>query len=310
MKWNKKGLICSHETLDLDWYTKNTMLPVPYLINDDILRIFITMCDDNNTGRIGYIDVNPNNPSETLGYSKEPVLDIGEIGTFDDSGVVVSCFIEYQNKLLMYYSGYQLCVKTPYFIFGNIAVANNANEKFVRIQRTPILDRTEAEMSVRSAPFVIKDEKEYKMWYNADCDSVWKKNEAGKLLPVYITKCINSDNPYVWDQKEGIKCFDFCDKNEYALSTPTLWYENGIYNMIYSIRTFDKGYRLGYAKSNDGFHFTRADEEMDIDVSESGWDSEMMCFGTRYKFRDKTYLFYCGNHYGIGGMGYAKWEDK
>lgn len=308
MKWIKKGMICNHKTFNLDWYKTNIMVPVPYLINDDVLRIFTTLCDENHVGRIGYIDVNPNNPSEILGYSKQPVLDIGDIGTFDDNGVVVSCIIEHQNKLLMYYSGYQLCKKTPYFIFASIATADDVNEKFIRLQRTPILDRTESEMSVRSAPYVIKNENEYKMWYNADCDNVWTTNDAGKILPVYITKCMTSSDPYVWKQNEGTQCFNFKEEKEYALSTPTLWYEDGLYNMIYSVRTFDKGYRLGYAKSKDGMTFIRADEEMDIDVSASGWDSEMICFGYRYKYKNKTYLFYSGNNYGVGGMGYAELE--
>ena len=71
MKWVKKGFICSHETFDLDWYKKNTMVPLPYLLNETTIRIFITMCDEKNIGRIGYVDVDADNPSHIKGYSKK-----------------------------------------------------------------------------------------------------------------------------------------------------------------------------------------------------------------------------------------------
>ena len=79
--------------------------------------------------------------------------------------------------------------------------------------------------------------------------------------------------------------------------------------MMYSIRKLSNGYRLGYAESDDGIKFTRMDDKVGIDVSETGWDSEMICFGSRLQYKDKTYLFYCGNKYGLDGFGYAEQES-
>ena len=36
-----------------------------------------------------------------------------------------------------------------------------------------------------------------------------------------------------------------------------------------------RGYRIGYAYSNDLYHWTRDDEKAGIGVSETGWDSEI-----------------------------------
>ena len=63
MKWIKKGFLCDHNTFNLDWYKKNTMTPLPYL-KDGVLRIYLTMCDSENQGRVGYVELNPENPSE------------------------------------------------------------------------------------------------------------------------------------------------------------------------------------------------------------------------------------------------------
>jgi hypothetical protein len=306
MKWNKKGLICSCETLDLDWYKKNSMVPLPYLLNDQLLRIFITMCDKDNVGRIGYVDVNPDNPSEIIDYSKEPVLDIGEDGYFDDNGVVTASLVEDTDGLRLYYSGYQVSKKIPYFMFSGLAVSNNG-ENFQRYKKTGILDRTEQEHTSRCSPCVIKEDNCYKLWYLADFEKGWLSRNGIKK-PLYLTKYISSPDGVNWPTEEGVHCVDFKNEDEHGISKPSVWKEDGIYKMIYSIRYFSKGYRMGYAESSDGIKFTRKDEEIGLDVSASGWDSEMVCFGIPFKYKEKTYLFYCGNHYGIGGFGYAELE--
>jgi hypothetical protein len=78
--------------------------------------------------------------------------------------------------------------------------------------------------------------------------------------------------------------------------------------MFYSIRTRSKGYRIGYAESADGLKWERKDREVGIDVSESGWDSEMIAYSSVQKYKDKVYMFYNGNNLGETGFGYAELE--
>ena len=306
MKWDKKGLICSHQTLDLDWYQKNTMVPVPYLIDGMTLRIFVTMCDSDNVGRIGYIDVNPDKPSEIIDYSKEPVLDIGEDGAFDDNGVVTASVYEEGDLLYMYYSGYQLGVKVPYYIFAGLAVSQDKGKSFDRFSRVPVLDRTSTEIMTRCVPDVIKENGRYRMFYVGDHKTGWVE-KLGQKKPLYYLKCLYSDDFRKWESKEGERCiFLKEDGDEHGIAKCTIWEEDNKYKMIYSIRSLSKGYRLGYAESSDKVGFVRMDDKVGIDVSSSGFDSEMICFASRFKRREKVYLFYCGNHYGMAGFGYAE----
>ena len=310
MKWAKKGLICSHETLDLPWYKKNTMVPVPYLVDDRTLRIFTTMCDEKNIGRIGYVDVNPNNPSEVIGHSKSPVLDIGEDGCFDDNGVVTASVLTVGDKLYLYYSGYQSAVKVPYMIFTGVAVSTDRGKSFTKLsKRVPMLDRIEGECGTRCVPFVIRDGNEFKMWYTADSGNGWvTKNQ--KKMPLYDLKYATSSSPTEWPRTQGRVAVPLNGEDEHGIAKCTLWREDGFYKIIYSIRSLSQGYRLGYAESKDGVRFTRMDDRVGIDVSASGWDSEMVAFAERLSYKDKTYLFYCGNHYGMAGMGYAELAEK
>ena len=102
----------------------------------------------------------------------------------------------------------------------------------------------------------------------------------------------------------------FNNSDEHGIAKCTLWKEDGLYKIIYSIRSLSKGYMIGYGESLNGINFTRKDEEVGVDVSEFGWDSEMIAFAERFEFKNRVYLFYCGNHYGLDGMGYAELEKK
>lgn len=309
MKWQKKGFICSSETLDLPWYKKNTMVPLPYLISEERLRIFITMCDAQNVGRIGYIDVDPQEPSTIIGYSNEPVLDIGEPGTFSDSGVLTSSLLQFDDKLFLYYSAYQACAKVPYLIFSGVAVSKDGGNSFTNLSHAPILDRVNDEIYVRSSPVVLKEQNGFRVWYSSDSGSGWI-NAGDKTRPCYDMKQITTTSPIDWPRSPGSTCIPLQNKDEHGITKATIWKEDGFYKAIYAVRSLSKGYRLGYAESSDGISFERKDDLVGIDVSETGWDSEMITFPERFLYKDRTYLFYCGNHYGMAGMGYAELTNK
>ncbi|SDW04998.1 hypothetical protein SAMN05421783_101221 [Thiocapsa roseopersicina] len=67
-------------------------------------------------------------------------------------------------------------------------------------------------------------------------------------------------------------------------------------------------YRMGYAESDDGLMWKRLDSEVGIDVSDTGWDSEMICYPRVFRHRDSLYMLYNGNGYGKTGFGLAVME--
>lgn len=312
MKWIKKGFICSHETFDLDWFKKNTMVPLPYLIDDKTIRIYITMCDEKNIGRIGFVDVEADNPSKIVGYSKKPVIDIGIDGTFDDNGVVTASLLKDDDKLYMFYSGYQLCTKVPYLIFTGLAVSHDNGYTFEKLTtEIPLLDRIKGEVANRCVPFVIKEGDTYKMWYTASVGDGWCKAPNGKLEPLYNLKYMESKDLLNWQNIKSQTVIDFKNEDEHGICKSVLWKEDGLYKIIYSLRHLSKGYRLGYGESKDGINWTRMDDKVGITISDKpAWDDDMVCFAERLEYKDKVYLFYSGNHYGMQGIGYAELEEE
>ena len=108
-----------------------------------------------------------------------------------------------------------------------------------------------------------------------------------------------------WHNK-SIQCMEFKNEDEHGFGRPYVWKEVDKYKMLYSIRTYSRGYYIGYAESEDGVHWERKDDEAGIELSKSGWDSVNLSYPYLYKYRDKVYMFYNGNGCGKSGFGYAQ----
>ena len=123
----------------------------------------------------------------------------------------------------------------------------------------------------------------------------------------YHIKYAESGDGIHWMRK-GIVCIDFKYRGETRIGRPCVIREDEIYKMWYccAIDT----YRIGYAESGDGIHWVRKDEEVGIDVSESGWDSEMICYPFVFEHKGQKYLLYNGDGYGKTGLGYAILEEE
>jgi hypothetical protein len=67
----------------------------------------------------------------------------------------------------------------------------------------------------------------------------------------------------------------------------------------------ERGYRIGYASSDDLVSWRRNDEQAGIDVSLNGWDSEMLCYPHVFHCDGKVYMLYNGNEFGRFGFGLA-----
>lgn len=303
MRWEKKGLIycpCGES----EWKVKSAMLPTPLLIGDR-LRIFLGFCDKENVGRIGYVDVNPNNPSEIIEISKTPVLDIGRKGCFDDNGVVPISILQKGSDVYLYYIGFQLGVQIPYYMFAGLAISKDAGITFSRYSESPILDRTGSEVYARCGVNVLFDDGKYKMWYVGSNQEGWTLS-GGKLRPLYILKYTESYDGINWNQPSVI-CMNYKNEDEHGFGRPYVWKQGACnYKMLYSIRTYSRGYYIGYAESVDGIKWIRKDELAGIEPGENSWDDTNLSYPYLFSNQENIYMFYNGNGCGQSGFGYAK----
>ncbi len=307
MKWQKKGLIfCPDGTTK--WQHQLAMLPTPLLVNEVTLRIFLGFCDPDMRGRIGYVDVHPDNPSEILSISSQPVLDIGKSGCFDDNGVVPVSILHTEGKIYLYYIGFQLGVQVPYYMFCGLAISNDNGNSFKRFTDVPILDRCNNDLYARCGCHVMfdPDEQTYKIWYIGSKGNGWTKNSEGKKLPLYMMKYLTSKNGIEWDTTPPVDCLKYATSDEHGFGRPYVLKKNKRYKMFYSIRTYSRGYYIGYAESYDGIIWNRMDANAGITLSKSGWDSQNISYPTLFAHNDRVYMFYNGNDCGKTGFGYAE----
>jgi hypothetical protein len=301
LKWIKQGRIYAPDGR-LPWAQKYAFPPTPHFLNDDVLRMYVAFCDERTVGRIGYVDLRADNPAEIVGVSERPVLDIGTPGAFDENGILPTSVVAVDDKLYMYYVGYQLGQQVRYYQFEGLAISTDGGASFARARRVPVTDRSDAELLNRTSAFVRRRaDGSFEMWYVGG--SEWTVVN-GKPLPVYNIKHMVSADGIEWPA-EGRVCVDYADEDEHAFGKPFVFEHGGLQRMLYSVRTRSKGYRLGYAESADGQTWTRKDDEVGIDVSESGWDSEMIAYACVVRHKDQVYLFYNGNNCGATGFGYA-----
>lgn len=305
MRWQKRGHIYAPPG-DVEWAQQYAFPPTPYRRDDEVLRLYVAFCDADTVGRVGYVDVNADAPERILGVSPRPVLDIGAPGMFDEYGVVPTCVVPVEDRLFMYYVGYQRGSKVRYFQFQGLAASSDEGETFERVQRVPVLERSNTEPLNRTSAFVRRSGDGFQMWYVGGGE--WT-TVGDKPLPVYNLRYIESPDGISWPG-EGRVCLDFADDDEHAFGRPWVWNEGDGLVMLYSVRTRSKDYRLGLARSGDGVTWERHDEEVGIDVSPSGWDSEIVAYGSVVRNGDRTYLFYNGNGRGRNGFGYAELEQS
>jgi hypothetical protein len=283
--------------------TTRVMAPTPWRKNSGTIRLFCGFCDDQGVSRPGYVDVSADNPAKILAVSDAPLMALGQDGDFDDNGLCPTSIVTLPDgSLRMYYFGFQRLHKIPYTMFCGAAASHDGGESFTRIQRTPVLDRTAAEPVMRSGPFVLHEGGKYKIWY--PCGLRWIQVN-GKNVHEYNLHYAESDDGIVWPAS-GRVAVDIAPADEFGLGRPYILRHPRGYLLLYSVRTRSLGYRLGCAVSSDGLLWRRCDGAMGMDVSASGWDSQMQCYSSILEVDGRTYLFYNGNDLGGSGFGYAE----
>ena len=302
MKWQKLGKIFEPDG-DSPWWKTHCMAPTATLLNSGTIRVFVGGWDENGISRIGYVDLSAQDPTEVQGFSQDPVVDLGEAGTFDDNGVFPGHVSRFGDRFYLYYTGFQLQTKIPFTNFGGLSISReNDPDAFDKVSKTPVLDRSDEGVCVRSGQSVMFENGVYKTWYSAGRD--WE-HVGGKERQSYDVYYTESDDPAEFPRK-GTLCVERDTAVEHGLGRPQVIKVEDEYKLFYTRRMLNMKYWMGYSVSQDGIHWTRKDGEIGIEHSADGWDAEMVYFPSVLQVEDEFYLFYNGNGFGRTGFGAAK----
>jgi len=141
------------------------------------------------------------------------------------------------------------------------------------------------------------------MWYISGTEWVPAAKEDEAPTHYYSIKHATSEDGIDWQVNDRL-CLPYLE-NEHAIARPVVIPVDGGYRMIYSARRLGETYRIYSANSVDGLSWQRDPRPM-IDVAPSGWDSDMVCYGSLLECAAGNFLLYNGNAYGKDGFGAAR----
>lgn len=299
MKWEKKGLVYAPDG-SLTWALHSALTPTPLLISDDVLRVYAGFRDNEGVSRIGYVDLDPEQPQRVLRTTEKPVLDTGARGAFDEHGVILGDVIRLDDVVRMYYVGFKRPAHAKFLAYTGVAESRDGGESFERVSETPALGWAEEGKTIRALHTIRYEAGIWKAWYAIGSD--WEQID-GIPYPRYTVAYTESPDGLTFPS-EGHQCFTWSG-DEYRIGRPRVIWHAGSYHMLYTVGTRRKTYLPGYATSEDGVNWERRDDEVGIGLSESGWDSEHLSYLAPLVVGDRVIAFHNGNDMGRGGFGYA-----
>lgn len=301
--WRKQGLLFgpgndgySHASHPCAVHIENDRYVIAFTRRDERQRSHIFL--SNATVREGRVEISDN---------RKLALRPGDAGYFDCDGVISSCFVKHRGEIFLYYVGWQNLPEGLWICDTGRTKLDARELTLTREFQGPVLgrDKNNPLFAAGTAFHVSGDV--WQTWYNSGLS--WQKTKEG-WRHRYGLHYAHSKDGIDWTCEPGMS-LPFADEYEYAFGRPSVIYRDETYFMWYAhraTRTTDT-YRIGFAWSRDGRQWTRNDPLSGIDVSPTGWDSEMICYPCVFEHGGGMYMLYNGNSYGKSGFGLAVMEE-
>jgi hypothetical protein len=314
-KWNKLGKVFDPSQIATpEWMNEFAQAPSVVLFESFVRVYFSCRPKPDQNGQYvsysAYVDLNRNNLFEIIDISKEPILKLGKLGTFDEFGTYPASVIEDDGIYKVYYGGWTRCESVPFNVAIGLGISDDNGKTFKKLGDGPILSYSPNEPFILSGPKIRKFNNIWYLFYIAGRKWIL---DNGKPEPVYKIRMATSVDGINWDKLNKDLIPDTIEEDE-AQASPDVIFLNDKYHMFFcyrystNYRGKENGYRIGYAFSDDLVNWKRDDSKVGIDVSKEGWDSEMISYPHVFELDGEIYMLYLGNGVGKYGFGVAKLE--
>lgn len=307
MSWADLGLIFPVRELS-DWAVSHAYVPTPLLM-DDRIRVYVAFLDANKVGRLGFIDIDLDDPERVLGYSKTPALvDSGE-NAFDRDGVTPLSVVTHAGEIRLYYAGWRLLSggAARYRLLTGLATSR-MGERFERHRDTPLLASSSPDTLVKTAGVVALDGNVWRCWY---ADDVGLINLNGKSVPTYQLRTMASSDGLNWPS-DGRVVFDTTESDIIGYGRSAIWREGDLLHGLFSVRRRDGGYRaIEHATSRDGYTWTQLGlGGLTFPASKTRDGQKEACFPGIVQLNGRLLMFYNGDGFGRDGLRAAVWSGS
>jgi hypothetical protein len=313
MKWVKIGKIFDPREHKLPNNCIEFAQSPQALVFENFVRIYFSTRQRDKHGKflshIAFVDFDKT-IQNIINISSETVIKLGKLGCYDEHGIFPFNVLQDEDKIYGYIGGWTRRVAVSVETSIGLAYSHDHGLTFHRVGDGPVLTSSLYEPLLVGDPFVAKFDNLFHMWYIYG--TKWVREKAsGTPERVYKIGYAISDDGIIWNKKNKQIITDALNPEE-CQALPSVIKYAGTYHMVFCFREAtdfrrnkNRGYRLGYAFSEDLGSWIRDDSQVGIDFSEDGWDSEMLCYPHIFHCDDKVYLLYNGNEFGRYGFGLA-----
>lgn len=315
--WKKLGKAFNPQEVEgRPWLKEFAQAPAS-LILDDLVRVYFSCrppMDANGqyVSYSAYVDLDRADLFKVRHVAEQPILGLGGLGEFDEFGTYPVSVIRDGENVRAYYAGWTRCESVPFNVAIGCAVSHDDGKTFKKLGTGPVLSYTPDEPFILSGPKVRRYNGLWHLFYIAG--RKWKMVD-GRAEPVYKIRMATSQDGIHWNRFNRDLIESRIEEDE-AQASPDVFYANGKYHMFFSYRhsshyrNKQNGYRIGYAYSTDLVTWLRDDSKAGIDVSEEGWDAEMISYPHVFELDGKVHMAYLGNQVGRYGFGLAVLDGK
>lgn len=274
--------------------------PLPVHIHGDVYRIFYSGRDELNRSSVGAVDVDIVQQKVVTDHYA-PFFEHGTNGSFYSDGVSIGNCYEVNGVRYMLFMGWQ-CPAGEHWRgdIGRLIVSSDLSLSLE--SNDPFISRDYIDPISLSYPWVEPNpDSGFEMWYGSTL--TWDAGNGEMLHPIRHAK---SNDGNLWNRTSKLS-LPYQLGVAQAFSRPTVIRNtDGSLEMWFSFRSGSgETYRIGYAKSENGINWTLDLNSSGIQVSNSGWDSEMIEYPFVFDHLGLRYMLYNGNSYGKSGFGLA-----
>lgn len=276
--------------------------PVPVHLGGDVFRVFYSGRDGQKRSSVGAVDIDILRARIVQDHHAVQFAHGGKDTCYPD-GVSIGCHYRTAGHHWMLFMGWQTPPGEQWR--GDIGRMEIGRDLcLVPAEKGPFLgmDAQWDPLSL-SYPWVLNRGGLWHMWYGSTVS--W---DAGNGEMVHVINHATSSDGETW-LRHG-QAVPHVIGVAQAFSRPTVVEDGSGLAMWFSYRSgTGQRYRIGHARSADGLEWTLALGQSGIDVSDQGWDSEMICYPCVFDHAGRRWMLYNGNGYGATGFGLAVLED-
>lgn len=309
-KWNKIGHIFQPNVGEFEWMNSHATVPTPLHLRDNIFRIYFSTRNKLNHNQVGFIEIDILRPTKILAISNEPVITTGSLGYFDCDGVYATSLVSHNSELWFYYAGWNAGMRGLFYSSIGFAASKDGGLSFNKYEEgIPVLSRSKYNKWACMAPYVLKLDAKWVMWYASGYNLY--KDKDGSLKSFYDIKSATSLDGVVW-KETGVSAISL-NENRTNIARPSIIFEEGLFKCWFPYVSPKIGeYRIGYGESSDGgLHFDILDDNvLPISSDSSAFDSVAVTYPYVFDHNGTRYMLYNGNEFGKTGFGLAVLDGK